>query len=59
VGPVVDRSWLTAILATSLFGFSLALFQVVQPLVTELVYDPEAWKQELSGFEGLLQSVAI
>gem|GEM_PF-6275519 len=56
---MVDRSWLTAILATSLFGFSLALFQVVQPLVTELVYDPEAWKQELSGFEGLLQSVAI
>jgi hypothetical protein len=43
VGPVMDRPWLTAFLTIALLGFSLALFQLVQPLVTELIYGPKAW----------------
>jgi membrane protease YdiL (CAAX protease family) len=57
IGPVMDRPWLTAFLTIALLGFSLALFQLVQPLVTKLIYGPEAWERVLSGFRRLWQSI--
>jgi membrane protease YdiL (CAAX protease family) len=57
IGPVMDRPRLTAFLTIALLAFSLIIFQLAQPLVTELIYGPEAWEQVLSGFRRLSQSI--
>jgi membrane protease YdiL (CAAX protease family) len=59
VGPARDRPWFTLLLTALMLGFSLLLFQVVQPLVAELVYGPGAWAEAAYFFKRIPRPLAL
>jgi hypothetical protein len=59
VGPARDRPWFTFLLTALMLGFSLLLFQVVQPLVAELVYGPGAWAEAAYFFRRIPRPLAL
>jgi membrane protease YdiL (CAAX protease family) len=59
VGPARDRPWFTLLLTALMLGFSLLLFQVVQPLAAELVYGPGAWAEAAAFFRRIPRPLAL
>jgi len=59
VGPARDRPGFTLLLTALMLGFSLLLFQVVQPLAAELVYGPGAWSEAAAFFRRIPRPLAL
>ncbi|MCL7396962.1 MAG: CPBP family intramembrane metalloprotease [Thaumarchaeota archaeon] len=59
LGPLRDKPWLTILLTVALLGFSILIFQIIEPHVIDLVYGPGAWRQTLSGFRSLPPAITI
>jgi membrane protease YdiL (CAAX protease family) len=59
IGPVKGRFWLTILMVAMLLGFSVLLFQVTEPHVTDLIYGQNMWKHFLSEYKRIPLALAV
>lgn len=58
-GPLKEKGWLSTCIILGLLALSLVIFQVVEPLVNDVIYGPNMWKQFLSEYKRVPLTLAL
>ncbi|MEM3666661.1 MAG: type II CAAX endopeptidase family protein [Candidatus Bathyarchaeia archaeon] len=59
IGPAKDKPLLTILIVAVLLGFSILIFQVMEPHVADLIYGPKMWNQFLSEYKRIPLALAL
>ncbi|MEM3584698.1 MAG: type II CAAX endopeptidase family protein [Nitrososphaerales archaeon] len=59
IGSMKAKAWLSIATIVGLLGLSILIFQVVEPIVTNLLYGPRMWEQFLTEYRRLPLAFAL
>jgi membrane protease YdiL (CAAX protease family) len=58
IGPFRDKPLFTVLLTVLMLGFSILIFQVIEPIVAELISGPGTWEQVANLFKRIPRALA-
>ena len=59
IGPFKNKTWLSIIIIISLIGLSMLLFQIVEPIMSDVLYGHGMWNQMINEYKRIPLTLAL